>query len=88
MDNLRLLIVGAGPAGIATAVEVKIAGLNKTLILEKTDHICDTIVRLYPKAKRVDPFYHKTRVKPLGVLSFDTMSKEEFLDFIQEIVKF
>ena len=87
MEKVKLTIVGAGPAGIATAVEAKGAGLNEIVILEKTDHICDTMVRLYHEGKRVDPFFMKVKVKPIGKLSIDTMSREQFLDFMKEVVE-
>lgn len=79
MEKVKLLIVGAGPAGIAASVEAEAAGINNMIILEKTDRICDTIFRFYPKGKRVDPFFMKTREEPLGILSFDVESKEDFL---------
>jgi len=87
MEKTKILIVGAGPAGIATAVEAKVAGLNGIVILEKTDHICDTIVRLYHPGKRVDPNFQDLDLRPTGTLSFETTTKEEFLQFMQEIVE-
>jgi len=79
MEKAKLLVVGAGPAGIAASVEAEAAGIRNVIILEKTDHICDTSFRFYPKGKRVDPFFMKTREEPLGILSFDVESREEFL---------
>jgi len=87
MEKAKVVVVGAGPAGIATAVEAIEAGLNEIVILEKTDHLCDTMVRLYHEGKRVDPFFMKVKVKPIGKLSIDTMSREEFLDFMKEVVE-
>jgi len=87
MEKTKVAVVGAGPAGIATAVEAIEAGLNEIVILEKTDHLCDTMVRLYHEGKRVDPFFMKVKVKPIGKLSIDTMSREEFLDFMKEVVE-
>ena len=87
MEKTKVVVVGAGPAGIATAVEAIEAGLNEIVILEKTDHLCDTMVRLYHEGKRVDPFFMKVKVKPIGKLSIDTMSREQFLDFMKEVVE-
>ncbi|MFH1146796.1 MAG: NAD(P)-binding domain-containing protein [Pseudomonadota bacterium] len=86
MENANLVIVGAGPAGIAAAVEAKLAGLSKVIILEKADHICDTMVRLYHEGKRVDPVFMKMKVDPIGALSFDTESREESLDRMAKVV--
>ena len=86
MERAQLLVVGAGPAGIAASVEAKVAGIMNVIILEKTDHICDTAVRLYHKGKRVDPFFAKTREAPIGTLSFDVESREEFLARMNNVV--
>ncbi len=87
MERANILIVGAGPAGIATAVEAKVGGIGKVVVLEKADHICDTIVRLYHPGKRVDPNFQDLGLKPIGTLSFKTTTKEKFLQFIQKVVK-
>ncbi len=87
MERADILIVGAGPAGIATAVEAKVGGIGKVVVLEKADHICDTIVRLYHPGKRVDPNFQDLGLKPIGTLSFKTTTKEKFLQFIQKVVK-
>jgi thioredoxin reductase (NADPH) len=86
MERAELLVVGSGPAGIATSVEAKVAEIRNVIILEKTDHICDTAVRFYPKGKRVDPFFTKIREEPLGTLSFDVESREEFLARMNKVV--
>ncbi len=80
MEQVSLVVVGAGPAGIATACEAKAAGIKKVVVLEKAPHFCDTIVRLYHEGKRVDPVFLKKKIDPIGLLSFDTESKEEFLE--------
>jgi len=87
MEHAKIVVVGAGPAGIATAVEAKIAGIDPVVILEKRPHPCDTIVSLYHEGKRVDPVYRKMKVEPLGVLSFDTESREEFLERMNNVIK-
>jgi thioredoxin reductase (NADPH) len=66
MERVKVLVVGAGPAGIACGVEAKEEGIEPTVILEKTDHICDTIVRLYRPGKRVDAVYRGVDVAPIG----------------------
>ncbi len=86
MERAKLLVVGSGPAGIATSVEAKVAGIRNVIILEKTDHICDTMVRFYPRGKRVDPFFAKIREEPIGILSFDVESREEFLARMNKVV--
>ncbi len=87
MEQAKIVVIGAGPAGIATAVEAKVAGIDNVVVLEKKGHICDTIVSLYHEGKRVDPVYRKMKVEPLGVLSFDTETREEFLERMKKVVE-
>ncbi|MFN3921193.1 MAG: NAD(P)-binding domain-containing protein [Caldimicrobium sp.] len=83
MERVKLVIVGAGPAGIACGIEAKVAGIEPTVILEKAPHICDTIERLYRPGKRVDAIYRGVEVEPLGICKFETESKEAFLERIK-----
>lgn len=87
MEKVKLAIVGAGPAGIACAIEAKAMGLEPTIILEKAPHVCDTIVRLYRPGKRVDAIYRGVEVEPLGICKFETESKEAFLERIQRWIE-
>ncbi len=87
MERAKLVIVGAGPAGIATAVEAKTAGITPVIILEKFDKPCETIHKFYHPGKRVDPVYRKVKIEPLGVCRFDTCTKEEFLELIDRYIR-
>jgi thioredoxin reductase (NADPH) len=87
MEQVKVAIIGAGPAGIATAVEAKEANIGPVMVLEKKGHICDTIESLYPAGKRVDPVHRKVKVEPIGKLSFDTESREAFLDRMKKVVR-
>ncbi len=87
MEQASIVIVGAGPAGIATAVEAKEAGIGPVVLLEKKGHLCDTVVSLYHEGKRVDPVYRKVKVEPIGRLSFDTETRESFLDRMKGVAE-
>ncbi len=87
MEEARIVVVGAGPAGIATAVEAKEEGIAPVVVLEKKGHPCDTVVSLYHKGKRVDPVFRKMKVEPIGRLSFDTETREEFLDRMDRVIR-
>jgi len=87
MEQVKLAVIGAGPAGIATAVEAKEANIAPVVVLEKKGHICDTIENLYRAGKRVDPVHRKVKVKPIGKLSFDTETKEAFLKRMKNVVR-
>ncbi len=87
MEQAKIVVVGAGPAGIATAVEAKEVGIAPVIVLEKKGHPCDTIVSLYHEGKRVDAVFRKMKVDPIGRLSFDTESREEFLARMDKVIK-
>lgn len=86
MESADIVVIGAGPAGIAVGVEAARAGIGRTVILEKTDHPCDTIVSLYREGKRVDAVYRKVAVVPGGALSFTTKTRESFLAWMDEVI--
>lgn len=50
-ENLRIAIVGSGPAGLSAAARAAALGLSHVL-MEKTDHLSDTIYK-YQKGKHV-----------------------------------
>jgi thioredoxin reductase (NADPH) len=85
MESAKIVVVGAGPGGLAVAVEAALSGLEGVLVLEKAGRPCDTIVNLYRQGKRIDPVYRGLTVKPEGSLSFDTMTKEAFLDWMDAL---
>jgi thioredoxin reductase (NADPH) len=87
MEEINIAVIGAGPAGIAVAVESKVAGMENIVILESKNRICDVIHTYYHEGKRVDPIFKKVKIDPIGVLSFETETKEEFIERMEEIVK-
>lgn len=87
MEEVKLVIIGAGPAGIACGIEAKAEGIEPVVILEKAPHICDTIERLYRPGKRVDAIYRGLEVEPIGRCRFETETKEAFLERIKKWVE-
>jgi thioredoxin reductase (NADPH) len=86
MESTKILIIGAGPAGIAAGVEAAISGIKEVILLEKAWHSCDTIASLYREGKRVDSVYKKIRLAPIGALSFGPQTKEQFLAWIIKVI--
>ena len=86
MEKTKIAVIGAGPAGIGVAIEVKAAGFAPAIVVEKAGHACDTIVRFYQAGKRVDAVYQKVQVAPQGMLSFATESKEDFLARMNSLI--
>ena len=82
----ELVIVGAGPAGIATAVESYLQGVRDIVLLEKdTDHN-STIRKYYKDNKRVDVDWKGQKVELDGRIYFVDGTKETTLDFFDEII--
>ncbi|NPA40256.1 MAG: NAD(P)-binding domain-containing protein [Thermodesulfobacteria bacterium] len=79
MEEAKLIVVGAGPGGIASAIEAKAVGIEPVIVLEKADKVCNTIEKFYKPGKRVDAEYKGYKEKPKGLCSFETETKEEFL---------
>ncbi|MCS7215925.1 MAG: NAD(P)-binding domain-containing protein [Thermodesulfovibrio sp.] len=87
MKTLSVAIIGAGPAGIAVAVELKAAGIKNIAIFEKASNFCHTIRRLYPEGKRVDRDYKGIKLTQEGFLFFETETKEKFLERMGKYIK-
>ncbi len=82
-----LVIIGAGPAGIATAIESYLAGIKKVLVLEKDSNHNATIRKYYKDNKRVDKDWKGQKVELNGNLYFLDGTKESTLDFFDEVIK-
>ncbi|HJW72112.1 MAG TPA: NAD(P)-binding domain-containing protein [Geothrix sp.] len=86
-DVLDLLIVGAGPAGIATAVEARRAGIGRVLILEKGPRHSFSIEKLYTPGKRVDKVYLGQAVECEGSVCIVDGTRETVLETLEGFVR-
>ncbi len=82
----NLAIIGAGPAGIATAVESYILGIRDIVVLEKDQNHNATIRKYYKDNKRVDKDWKGQKVELDGNIYFMDGTKESTLDFFDEII--
>lgn len=80
-------IIGAGPAGLASAVELKANGIKDVVVFEKGSSICSTIKELYPDGKRVDKIFKGLDLVSEGICNFETETKEAFLKRMQQYVE-
>lgn len=83
----NLVIIGAGPAGIATAVESYILGIRDILLLEKDQNHNATIRKYYKDNKRVDKDWKGQKVELDGNIYFMDGTKESTLDFFDNIIE-
>ncbi|WP_294962461.1 NAD(P)-binding domain-containing protein [Sulfurimonas sp.] len=82
----NLAIIGAGPAGIATAVEGYLQGIRDIVLLEKDQNHNSTIRKYYKDNKRVDKDWRGQKVELDGRIYFVDGTKETTLDFFDEIL--
>jgi len=82
----KLAIIGAGPAGIATAVESYLQGVRDIVILEKDENHNSTIRKYYKDNKRVDVDWKGQKVELDGNIYFIDGTKESTLDFFDELI--
>jgi thioredoxin reductase (NADPH) len=82
----NLAIIGAGPAGIATAVESYLQGIRDIVMLEKDVNHNSTIRKYYKDNKRVDVDWKGQKVELDGRIYFVDGTKETTLDFFDEII--
>ena len=82
-DTLDLLIVGAGPAGLACALEAKRRGLSYVLI-DQADEVGGTVAR-YPRRKLV--LTQPVELPLYGRFRQTSYTKEELIELWHEIAR-
>lgn len=87
-EELDLVIVGAGPAGIALAAEGVATGIDPTriLILEKGGAHSWAIRKFYPEGKLVTANYKGNAAVCTGVLCIPDLSKGETLSYLDRAI--
>lgn len=81
-----MVIIGGGPGGIGAAVESKVLGLEKILMIEKGDNHSQTIRKFYKDNKRVDKDYKGQVVELEGNVEFSDGTKESTLDYFDKLL--
>lgn len=82
----ELAIIGAGPAGIATAIESYALGMRDIVVLEKDENHNATIRKFYKDNKRVDKDWKGQKVELDGTIYFVDGTKESTLDFFDRLL--
>jgi len=85
-DIYDIVIIGGGPGGIGTAIEAKVLGLDRILLLEKSDNHSDTIRKFYKDNKRVDKDWQGQIVQMEGNVPFSDGTKESTIDFFDDLI--
>lgn len=82
----ELAIIGAGPAGIGTAIESYVVGMRDIVLLEKDENHNATIRKFYKDNKRVDKDWKGQKVELDGTIYFVDGTKESTLDFFDQLL--
>ncbi len=89
-ENVKIVdlaIIGAGPGGVASAIEAKRAGIDNIVVIEKAHTHNDMIHKFYKKGKRVDKDWMGIKFKFEGNVTFDECPKEEYLDAMEQKIQ-
>jgi thioredoxin reductase (NADPH) len=84
-----LIIIGAGPGGVALAAEAQASGINpsETLVLEKATTHNWAIRQLYPEQKLTTANYKGFQPRCEGLLCIGDMSKSETIEYFDRIIE-
>ncbi len=82
-----IAVIGAGPGGVASVIEAKLAGIEKVVCLEKADDHNDMIRKFYKKGKRVDKDWQGKKFEFIGNVTFEECLKEEYLEQMDKKIK-
>ncbi|BCD61015.1 MULTISPECIES: NAD(P)-binding domain-containing protein [unclassified Nitratiruptor] len=82
----NIAIIGAGPAGIGTAIESFIFGIKNILLIEKAENHSATIRTFYKDNKRVDKDWMGQKVECEGRIIFMDGTKETTLDLFDKLL--
>lgn len=74
-----IAIIGAGPGGMACAIEAKLAGIENIIVIDKAPHHNDMIHKFYKKGKRIDKDWMGIKFEFQGNVTFEECSKEEYI---------
>lgn len=83
-----LVIIGAGPGGIALAAEGHASGIdsNQILILEKSHNHNWAIRQLYPEQKITTANYKGFEAKCEGLLCLSDMTKAQTIEYFDKVI--
>jgi thioredoxin reductase (NADPH) len=87
IENIDLLIIGAGPAGLAAAVEAQRGGISNLLVVEKGPSHSQMIRTYYKEGKRVDAQYAGVEALCFGVLCLRDGNRESYLAMMDYVIE-
>jgi len=86
IENIDLLIIGAGPSGLAAAVEAQRGGISNLLVVEKGPSHSQMIRTYYKEGKRVDAQYAGVEALCFGILCLRDGNRESYLAMMDYVI--
>jgi len=86
-EKVKLVVIGAGPAGLSVAADASFHELGEVCLLEKGASHNQTVLLYYPDDKRVDAAYKGQEAVCAGVLCFRDTTKAHFLEIAEEMLQ-
>jgi len=83
----EVIVIGGGPGGIGSAIEAKVLGLTKILLIEKSESHSDTIRKYYKDNKRVDKDWKGQAVELEGSVAFIDGTKESTIEYFDQMLQ-
>jgi thioredoxin reductase (NADPH) len=80
----EIAIIGAGPAGIASAVESVILGIKDVIVFEKGQNHSETIRKYFDDKKPVDRDWKGIQVDLKGNINFEDGTKDDTLNIFED----
>lgn len=89
MSVFPIVIIGAGPAGIATAIEAINRGYktDDIIIVERSGEIAHMISQKYPDEKPILANYKGRLAACVGDMCIADMSKKDFFEYLHKMVE-
>lgn len=87
LKKYDIAIIGAGPAGIATAVESLIFGIENIILFEKAANHSETIRKYFDDKKPVDRDWKGMSVDLKGHIDFDDGTKDDTLNIFEKSLR-
>ncbi len=81
-----IAIIGAGPGGMASAIEAKLAGIHNIIVVDKAETHNYMIHKFYKKGKRVDKDWMGIKFEFEGNVTFEECSKEEYIQQMDDLL--
>jgi thioredoxin reductase (NADPH) len=86
-ETYDLVVIGAGPSGIAAAVEAKRGGLERVYVLEKGSSHSQMIRTYYKEGKRVDAQYAGQEAICFGLLCLKDGNRESYMALMDHVIR-